>query len=236
MIGTLINVLTIIIGTIAGMLFGARIPEHTRRTIMHGLGLITLAYGVSMFLKTNNVIIVVVSILLGGILGEWLKLEERIHTAGKVLEIRFLRNGNPDSSLGRGFLVATLVFCVGPMAILGSIQDGLSGDYNLLAIKAIMDGFASIAFSATLGAGVILSALSVLVYQGAISLLASQLQSVITQPMMDEMVSVGGIILMALAAGSLLEIKPIRAASFLPALVIAPIAIAVMTMLGIRLL
>ena len=228
MTGTLINVVTIIVGSILGLLFGARIPERSRQTIMIGLGLITLAYGINMFLNTTNTILVVISVLFGGLLGEWMKLEERIHAVGQVLESRLLNQKTADENLGRGFLVATLLFCVGPMALLGSIQDGLTGDYNLLGIKAIMDGFAAMAFSATLGAGVILSAFSVLLYQGGISLLARQFQDVFSTTMMNEMVAVGGIILMALSIGNLLEIKPIRAASLLPALIIAPLIIAVM--------
>lgn len=228
MTGTLINVVTIIVGSILGLLFGARIHESSRQTIMIGLGLITLAYGINMFLNTTNTILVVISVLFGGLLGEWMKLEERIHAVGQVLESRLLNQKTADENLGRGFLVATLLFCVGPMALLGSIQDGLTGDYNLLGIKAIMDGFAAMAFSATLGAGVILSAFSVLLYQGGISLLARQFQDVFSTTMMNEMVAVGGIILMALSIGNLLEIKPIRAASLLPALIIAPLIIAVM--------
>lgn len=228
MTGTFVNVVAIIVGSVFGLLFGAKIPERSRQTIMIGLGLITLAYGISMFLNTTNTILVVISILIGGLLGEWMKLEDRIHSIGKALESRVLSRKTTDKDLGRGFLVATLLFCVGPMALLGSIQDGLTGDYNLLGIKAIMDGFAAMAFATTLGAGVILSAFSVLIYQGGISLLASQFQSVITTTMMNEMVAVGGIILMALSFGSLLEIKPVRAASLLPALVIAPLMIAVM--------
>ncbi|NPV56988.1 MAG: DUF554 domain-containing protein [Anaerolineae bacterium] len=235
MTGTLINVFTVILGSVFGLLFGSRIPERTRQTIVHGLGLITLAYGTSMFLDTQNMILVVISILIGGLLGEWIQLEERIHSIGKTLESRFIKGATTGDNLGRGFLAATLLFCVGPMAILGSIQDGLTGDYNLLAIKSIMDGFASMAFSTTLGAGVILSAIPVFLYQGGISLLAGELQNVITPTMMNEMVAVGGIILMALSISSLLEIKSIRVANFLPALVIAPLIIALLELFHIAL-
>jgi uncharacterized membrane protein YqgA involved in biofilm formation len=128
----------------------------------------------------------------------------------------------------RGFLTASLVFCVGPITILGSIQDGLTGDYNLLAIKSVLDGFAALAFGSTLGIGVLFSTLVILVYQGGLSLLAAQAQALITQPMMAEMTAVGGVLLLGLAISSLLEIKPIRVGNFLPALLIAPLIVAIL--------
>lgn len=132
----------------------------------------------------------------------------------------------------RGFLTASLVFVVGPMAILGSIQDGLTGDFSLLAIKSILDGFGALAFASSLGVGVLFSIVPTLIYQGAITLLAVQVQAVATPIMMDEMSAVGGIILLGIAIGSLLELKPIRAANFIPALVISPLVTALLVYLG----
>jgi uncharacterized membrane protein YqgA involved in biofilm formation len=135
----------------------------------------------------------------------------------------------------RGFLTASLLYIIGPMAILGSIQDGLTGDYSLLSIKAVLDGFASLAFASSLGIGVLFSSLVVLVFQGGLSLLAIQAQALITPMMINEMSATGGILLMGIAISSLLEIKPIRVGNFLPALIIAPLIVAILTLLGIPL-
>ena len=125
----------------------------------------------------------------------------------------------------RGFLTASLLFCVGPLTILGSIQDGLNGDYKLLAVKSVLDGFAAMAFASTLGVGVMFSAIVILVYQGGISLLAAQLNAIVTASMMNELTATGGVILVGLAISSLLEIKKIRIGNFLPALAIAPLIV-----------
>jgi hypothetical protein len=130
----------------------------------------------------------------------------------------------------RGFLTASLLFCVGPLTILGSIQDGLRGDTSLLAVKSVLDGFASLAFASTLGIGVMFSTLVILVYQGGISLLAAQLSAVVTEPMMNEMTAAGGVILVGLAISSLLEIKTIRVGNFLPALAVAPLIVWILSL------
>jgi len=251
MTGTLINIITVLIGGTLGLLFGSRLPNRIRQTVIAGLGLFTTAIGVQMFIQTQNPIIVLGSLLVGGVLGEWWKIETRLSNLGGFLERRFAGGGKDlgevspsetesespaqgGSRFIRGFLTASLVFCVGPMTILGSIQDGLTGDYNLLAIKSVLDGFASLAFASTLGIGVLFSTLVVLVFQGGISLLAAQVQALITTPMMDEMTAVGGLLLLGLGISSLLEIKPIRVGNFLPALVVAPLIVAILDTLGIR--
>ncbi|MCJ7703204.1 MAG: DUF554 domain-containing protein [Anaerolineales bacterium] len=250
MIGTLINVLTVLIGSTLGLLFGAQLPLRVRQTVIAGLGLFTAAIGIQMFIQTQNSIIVLGALLVGGFLGEWLKIETRLSSLGGFLEVKFTRrvdisNEAPSPESGgdqtgpqgnrfiRGFLTSSLLFCVGPMTILGSIQDGLTGDYHLLAIKSVLDGFASLAFASSLGVGVMFSTLVVFVFQGSISLLAAQAQAIITTPMMDEMTAVGGLLLIGLSISSLLEIKPIRTGNFLPALVIAPLIVAILSALGI---
>jgi uncharacterized protein len=140
----------------------------------------------------------------------------------------------PSRNFVRGFLTASLVFCVGPMTILGSIQDGLKGDYSLLAIKSVLDGFAALAFASTLGVGVLFSVIVILFFQGGISLLAAQLSTVITPVMMAELTAVGGVLLIGIAISNLLEIKPIRVGSFLPALAIAPLVVAILAFFGIK--
>jgi uncharacterized membrane protein YqgA involved in biofilm formation len=239
MTGTLLNAGTVLVGGIIGLLLGNRLPERLKTTVIAGIGLFTLAYGVSLFLKTENSLIVLGSILLGGLLGEWLRLEDRLRGLGGWLEGRFSRAGSKEAEVQavtantrfvRGFLTAALVFCVGPMTILGSIQDGLTGKYDLLAIKAVLDGFTSLAFAASLGVGVLFSVLVILVYQGGLTLLAAQAEAVFTASMMAELSAVGGVILLGIAVSSLLEIKPIRVANFLPALVIAPLIVALVGM------
>lgn len=250
MIGTLINVATVILGSSLGLLFGAQLPDRVRQTVVAGLGLFTGAIGLQMFLKTQNPIIVLGSLLIGGVLGEWWRIETRLSNFGGFLERRFAggskqkeagssptESDSPPADGGsrfiRGFLTASLVFCVGPMTILGSIQDGLTGDYSLLAIKSVLDGFASLAFASTLGIGVLFSIIVVFGFQGGISLLAAQAQAVITTPMMDEMTAAGGLLLVGLAISSLLELKRIRVGNFLPALFVAPLIIAILSALGI---
>ena len=187
MTGTLINVATVLLGGSIGLIFGSRLPERVRKTVVAGLGLFTAAIGVQMFLETQNPIIVLGSILVGGILGEWWRIEDGLSNLGGFLERRFTGNKSDQLEVAatqtefesrelfiRGFLTASLVFCVGPMTILGSIQDGLTGDYRLLAIKSVLDGFASLAFASSLGVGVLFSSLTVLIFQGGISLLAAQ--------------------------------------------------------------
>lgn len=234
MTGTFINVAAILIGGTLGLFIGRRLPERIHRTVVAGLGLFVLAYGLYDFLKTQNPLVVLGGLLIGALLGEWWRIEDGLKRIGEMLEARFAGKDLDSGRFLRGFLTASLVFCVGPIAILGAIQDGLDGNYSLLVIKSVLDGFASLAFASTLGAGVMFSAVMILIYQGGISLLAAQLNSVVTPAMMAEMTAVGGVILAGIAISSLLEIKPIRVASFLPALFVAPLIVAVLAWLGIQ--
>lgn len=224
MTGTWINIATVLIGGTIGLIFGDRLTSRIKETVMGGLGLFTLAIGVQMYLNTTNPVIVLLSLLIGGLLGEWWQIERGLERFGSVIERRFAGgDGGKESRFVRGMLTASLLFCVGPMTILGSIQDGLYGDFLLLLIKSVLDMFAALAFASTLGVGVLFSVIVVLVYQGGLSLLAGQAQAVLTEAMIAEMTAVGGVILIGLAISSLLEIKKIRAGNFLPALVIAPL-------------
>ena len=226
MTGTLLNIAAVIVGSIIGMIFGARIPAKLKETVIAGMGLFTAAMGLQMFLKTENPLIVLGSLVLGTLLGEWWRIEDGLHRLGEILEKRFSREEDDGSNkFVRGFLTASLLFCVGPMTILGSIQDGLTGDYNLLAVKSVLDGFASIAFASTLGIGVAFSSLIILVYQGGISLLAGQLDAIVNASMMNELTAAGGVLLMGVGISNLLEIKKIRVGNMLPALLIAPLIV-----------
>ncbi len=243
------------------MVFGARFPERMSQTVVAGLGLFVALLGIQMSIKMQQPLVVLGALLFGGLIGEWLQIEEWMRNLGAWLERHFTQkqqlgveaitleptgdeiepisnpfsqdvesrvSENHGSRFIRGFLTASLVYTIGPIAILGAIQDGLSGDYRLLAVKAVLDGFASLAFASSLGVGVLFSGLVILVYQGGLSLLAAQAQAIITTPMMDEMTATGGILLVGIAISSLLEIKPIRIGNFLPSLVIAPLIMAIL--------
>jgi len=230
MTGTFLNIATVIIGGMIGLIFGARIPDKLKSTVIAGMGLFTAAMGLQMFMKTENPLIVLGSLLIGTLLGEWMRIEDGLQNLGKYLEQRFSKEGDDGSNkFVRGFLTASLLFCVGPMTILGSIQDGLTGDYNLLAVKSVLDGFASIAFASTLGVGVMFSTIIILIYQGGISLLAAQLNAIVTPSMMNELTATGGVILIGLAISSLLEIKKIRVGNMLPGLLVAPVIVWVLS-------
>ena len=230
MTGTILNVITVLIGGSLGTALGQRLPEKTRQTVMHGVGLVTIAVGLRMTLDTANILIVMGSVLLGGIVGEWWQIEERLQAAGDALQTR-VKVGT-GGTLAQGFVTASLIFCVGPMTILGSIQDGLIGDYSLLAIKSLLDGFAALALASSLGIGVLFSAVTVFVFQGGLSLLARLAQVGMTEVMIAEMTATGGLLIVGIGI-VLLELKRIRLASYLPGIFVAPLIVAILTSLGI---
>lgn len=241
--GTLINFAAIIVGGTLGTLLGDRMPEKTRQTVLDGLGLVTLVIGITMAVGTKNILIPLFSILIGGMLGEWLRIEERLDRLGHRIEARLGRwSGSGSSSardrgIAKGFVTASLVFCVGPMAILGAIQDGLMGDYSLLAVKSLLDGFVSMALAASLGAGVILSAVAVFGYQGILSLLAALFGAALggvtrETPWVVEMTATGGVVILSLGV-ILLDIKRIRAANLMPAVFVAPAIVLILGLLRI---
>ena len=241
MTGTIINIGTVLIGGLLGLLVGARFSERVRDTVISVLGLFTLAVGILTFLDGVNVegeriLIPLVSLLVGGMLGEWWRIEARLQDLGAALEKRFAGGDGEvtqENQFIRGFLTASLLFCVGPLTILGSIQDGLTGDYELLAIKSVLDGFAAMALASTFGVGVLFSVVVVLVVQGGLTLLAAQLQVFFTEVMIAELSVVGGILLLAIAIGSLLELRPIRTGNLLPALLVAPVLVIALAFLGL---
>lgn len=224
MTGTFINTAAIVAGSVLGALAGSRLPGRMRQSVLYGLGLVTLLIGFQMALKAQNILVVLGAILLGVIVGEALQIEDRVQSLGEFIQDKLSR-GTGQQSLAQGFVTASLVFCVGPMAILGSISDGLSGDYRLLSIKSVLDGFASMAFAASLGWGVLLSALAVFAYQGGITIFAGALSEILTEPMIAEMTATGGVIIIAIGI-TLLDIKQLRLANYIPAIFIAPAIVA----------
>lgn len=222
MTGTVVNMVAVLLGGTLGTLIGARLPPGVRQIVLQGVGLVTLVVGMEMALGTENVLVVLGSILIGGILGEWGRIDARLEQLGRWLEARtaafpLLARGD----FTRGFVTASLVFCVGPLTVLGAMQEGISGDSTLFLIKSVLDGFTSIAFAASLGMGVTFAALTVLVVQGGLTLGAGVLQGVLSDAMTTEIAATGGVMLLGIGL-LLLEIKPIRVANFLPSLLVAP--------------
>lgn len=227
--GTWINVATVLLGTGLGLLLQGRLPRNMQQVITQGLGLITLFVGLSMAGSVNKVesridgvILALLAIVLGGLLGEWWQVEQRLESLGNWLKHRFQGKG----SFTEGFMAASLLFCVGPMTLIGSLNNGLTGDNTLLLLKAVMDGLASIALTSSFGIGVGFSALIVLVYQGGVSLAAGLLAQTIpdpaTAPSVLLVTGVGGLMILGLGL-NLLEVGRVRVASLLPALAIAPL-------------
>lgn len=235
--GTLLNVATVLIGGLLGLLLGGRLPERFQTIIMGGLGLGTLLIGMQMALSTKNPLILLGSILVGGILGETLRLDYHLDNLGDYLQHRLAKSGKGAATFSEAFVTTSIVFCVGPMTILGSIQNGISGDITLLAIKSTLDAFAAFAFAATLGWGVLVSAGTVLVYQGLLSLAAAAIASSVPNcpspsncqnAYILEMTAAGGLIILGVGL-KLLNIKEFRLANYLPALAIAPAIVWVLT-------
>lgn len=230
--GTLINVIAIIVGSLIGH-FLPRISEGIRVTVMQGLGLAVAVLGVTMTMGSSNFLIVIISLVLGGIIGEVLRIEYRLEQLGSWLErtVRRGRKGQEGAntiSIAEGFITATLVYCVGAMAILGSIDSGLRHNHDILYTKAMLDGISAIIFVSTLGIGVIFSSVPVLVYQGLIALLATLIPLFISDATLTtviaEVTAVGGVLIIGIGI-NILQIKKINVANLLPALVIAALAI-----------
>jgi uncharacterized membrane protein YqgA involved in biofilm formation len=225
MTGTILNVVAVLLGTAIGLALGSRFPERMRQTVMAGLGIMVLVIGLSMAI-TGNALIVLFSMLIGGIVGELIDIDGKLNGLGRWLEDRFAKS-EKAGNFTRGFVVASLVFCVGPMTILGSIQDGLTGDYRLLAIKSLLDMFAGLAFASTLGIGVAFAAVTVFFVQGAIALLAMfvgvSLGNITpATPWVVQMTATGGAVILGIAL-LLLDLKQVRVANFIPAILIAPL-------------
>jgi uncharacterized protein len=221
-LGTLINTLAVLVGAGIGTLVGARLPERMRQTAMHAVGLVTVLVGIQSFLRFDNPLVPLVSVILGVVVGELLGIDTGLKRFGDALERRFSKGGSPVS---RAFVTTSLLFCVGPLTFLGSLQDGISGDYRLLALKSALDFVASLSFASVLGWGVLLSAGSVLLVQGCLTLAGALFGAFMDKPMILAMTSTGGVLLVGLGLG-LLELKEVRVANMLPALIVAPLLVA----------
>ncbi|HWQ70702.1 MAG TPA: DUF554 domain-containing protein [Desulfitobacteriaceae bacterium] len=218
MLGTLVNVGAIIIGGLIGFLFGKAFPKRMRHTVTQGIGLAVLLIGGKMALLTENALIVIGSLVLGGIVGELIDIELRLKNLGKWLEKR-ITIGKGNGQFSKAFVTSSLIYCIGAMAIMGALESGLHGNNSILYAKAMLDGISSVVFTSTLGIGVIFSALPVLIYQGGISLLAGLLQG-LSPAVINEMSATGGLLIVAIGI-NILEIKEIKVANLLPGIFVA---------------
>ena len=216
MVGVIINVAAVLAGGTLGLLLGGRVPQRLRETIMQGLALCILLIGAQGALETANVLAVIVCMVAGGLLGEALDIEKRLESLGALAERKFA-HGGPNGRFAQGFITASLLFCVGAMAVVGSLNAGLTGDNSTLIAKAALDLVTAVFFAAALGPGVLLAAAAVLVYQGAIALMAGWLAPVLTDAIVTEMSAVGGLLIMGLSF-NMLGMAKIRVGNLLPAI------------------
>ena len=219
MIGTLVNTGTVIAGALAGVMIHSRLPERIKITTFQGIGLFTLYIGFSMTAKTENVLILVFSIVLGSISGELINIESRME---KLSEWGKKKIGSKNDKFTEGFVTAFMLFCMGSMTILGSIEEGLGGEPTLLMAKSVLDAFGAMALASSLGIGVLFSAVPLLIYQGGLTLLAGTVQVYLTDSIVNEVSAVGGLMLIGLGI-TILEIKKLKILNMLPALVFAGI-------------
>ncbi|MEO5680436.1 MAG: DUF554 domain-containing protein [Acidimicrobiales bacterium] len=225
-LGTAVNVATVLAGTGIGLLVGPRLPPRLRITVLQGVGLVTVVLGILNATRTRNLVFPLAAIVVGGAVGEGLRIEDGLEGLGSWLRHRLgVEEGVEGRRFVDGFVSASLLFCIGPLTILGSLSDGLGRGAEQLLVKAALDGSVALVLASTLGIGVGLSALSVLVVQGGITATAGLLAGVLDERMVDELTATGGIIVLGIAL-RLLDLKAVRVASFLPALLLAPVLVA----------
>jgi uncharacterized membrane protein YqgA involved in biofilm formation len=233
--GTLLNAATVLVGGVIGTLAGNRLPERFTRILFIALGLFTSVTGLQQALGAKNSLVVLGGLLIGGLLGEAIQIERRLADFGAWAQQR-LRRSKPtgESTIGEGLVTASLLFCVGPLTILGSLKNGLSGDASLLIIKATLDGFAGLALAATLGWGVLLSIIVIVVVQGGLSLGAGAIAPLLATngALIPELVATGGFLLIGIGL-RLMKIADLRPGNFLPALVITPLLVTLVAALNV---
>ena len=217
MLGTIVNSIAVIVGCLVGLVVKGRLNEKISITVMQGLALCTLYIGISGALKGENTLIMILSVDIGALIGEIIDIDKRLNNLGEYLESKF--NGKKESnvSIAEGFVSASLLFCVGAMAIVGSLESGLSGNHNTLFTKSILDGISSIIFTSSLGIGVIFSSVAVFIYQGGITLGAGLLSGILNDMVIANMSAVGGLLIAGLAF-NMLGVTKMRIANLLPAI------------------
>lgn len=216
MLGTIVNSLAIIVGSLLGIGIKKGIKDDYKNTIMDGIGLAVIVIGIMGGIKSENIILVIGSVVLGSIIGEVIGIENKLDNLGNALQSKF---GGKDSNFSKGFVTASLVYCVGAMAIVGSLESGIQGNHETLFAKSILDGISAVIFASTLGIGVAFSSLPVFIYQGSITLLANFVKDLLTTQVVNEMSAVGGLLIMAIGI-NILGIKKIKVGNMLPAVFI----------------
>ncbi|MCL6574239.1 MAG: DUF554 domain-containing protein [Bacillus sp. (in: Bacteria)] len=228
LLGTLVNGLLIIIGTLVGRLLH-RIPEGMKTTVMYAIGMSVIVLGLQMGLKSDNFLIVIISLVVGAVVGEVLKLEDKLNDLGQWLELKV--GSTSKGSISEGFVSATLIFVIGAMAIIGALDSGIRGDHDVLFTKSLIDGFTALILTTTLGIGVIFSAIPVMLYEGLIALFATQIDRFVPQALMDqfivEMTSTGGIMIFAIGL-NLTGITKIKVANLLPGIVVTGLIVTIL--------
>lgn len=227
LLGTIVNGFCIIIGALLGKVLH-RIPEKMKVTVMHGIGLVVIVLGLQMGFKSGNFLIVILSIVVGAVLGEWWALDDRLNSLGAWLEKKIGSSG--EGSISQGFVTATLIFVIGAMAVIGALDSGIRGEHDVLYTKAIIDGFTALILTTTLGIGVIFSAIPVVLYQGLIALFATQIDRVVPEELMDmfimEMTAAGGVMIFAIGL-NLVGLTKIRVANLLPGIIIVAVIVSI---------
>jgi len=222
--GTLLNALTVLVGGLLGTVLGDRLSERLRENAVNAVGLFTLAMGTKFAIDTSNLLYMLGSIVIGGVLGSLWGVDRRLNELGAALQRRVASRGG-GGTVAEAFVTASIVFCVGPLTFLGSIQNGLTGDASLLAIKSVLDGFTAIALAATLGWGVLLTIPVILLYQGGLALGASLFAGLLSDLQLREMSAVGGLLIIGVGL-KLLNIRDVKVADYLPAILVAPLLVA----------
>ena len=217
MVGTLINTVAILVGTALGLLLRKGIPERLRETVVQGQGLCVILIGLSGALKTGDTLCMIICMLAGALIGAAINIEKRLNDLGTFLERKVTRGQGETGSVAKGFVSASLLFCVGAMAIVGAMDSGLRGDHSTLIAKSALDGISAIFFASSLGIGVGLSAFAVLIYQGAIALLAMWIEPLLTETVITEMSAVGGLLIVGIGLNMIYD-KHIPVGNLLPAI------------------
>ena len=212
--GTIVNTLAIIAGAMIGVIAKKAIPQRMGDLVMSAIPIVVMVLGVQFGIASSNILIVIVSLVVGGIIGEWIDIDRRLDDFGVRIQSR-MKGG--DSNFSAAFVSTTLIYCVGSIAILGSIESGINGNHTILYTKSLMDGISAIFFASTLGAGVIFSGISVFIYQGILTVLAGYIGTYLSPEVVTEMSASGGILLIALSF-TILGIKKIKVANLLPAI------------------
>lgn len=230
MIGVIVNTMAVIAGSIIGLLFKKGIPKKITDSVMIGIGLCTIYIGISGTLKGKNTLILIISIVIGTVIGTWIDIDKRINAMGEYIEEHFKKSSDNDVSVAEGFVTASLLFCIGAMTIVGSLNAGLTGDNTMLFTKSVLDLISSVILSVSLGIGVLFSASFVFLFQGAIVFLAQFLQPVLTNSAIGEITCTGSLMIIALGL-NIIGVAKIKVANYLPAIIVTPVLCWIVTLM-----